>query len=115
MDYISRNKKDGTIKITPFCSKECAESIGTVRWTLVTSNVEIIDPIYFFQNGRFSAKKVIFLENGLSDRAQNWCVDARDDFEKINFEKGEGPKKIHPSKEKCQVPPSTHGRENKVK
>ena len=81
-------KKDGTLKITPFCSKERAESIGTVRWTLATSNVEIIDPINIFQNGRFLAKKVIFLENGWSDRAQNWCVDARDDFGKMNFEKG---------------------------
>ena len=88
---FSSNEKDGTIKITPFCSKECAESIGTVRWTLATSNVEIIDPIYIFQNCQFSTKKVIFLENGPSDRAQNWCVDARDDFEKISFEKGEGP------------------------
>ena len=83
MDHFSRNKKDETLKITPFCSKECAESIGTVRWTLATSNVKIIDPIYIFQNGRFLAKKVIFLENGWSDRAQNWCVDARDDFGKM--------------------------------
>ena len=90
MDHFSRNKKDGILKITPFCSKECAESIGTVRWTLATSNVEIIDPIYIFQNGRFLAKKVIFLKNGWSDRAQNCCVDARDDFGKINFEKGGG-------------------------
>ena len=81
-------KKDGILKITPFCSKECAESIGTVRWTLATSNVKIIDPIYIFQNGRFLAKKVIFLENGSSDRAQNWCVDAQDDFGKMNFENG---------------------------
>ena len=88
MDHFSRNEKDETLKITPFCSKECAESIGTVRWTLATSNVEIIDPINIFQNGRFLAKKVIFLENGWSDRAQNWCVDARDDFGKMNFEKG---------------------------
>ena len=100
MDHFSRNKKDGILKITPFCSKECAESIGTeisfflyllssiYPWTLATSNVKIIDPIYIFQNGRFLAKKVIFLENGWSDRAQNWCVDARDDFGKMNFEKG---------------------------
>ena len=87
IDHFSRNKKDGTIKITPFSIKESAESIGTVRWTLATSNVEIIDPIYIFQNGRFLAKKVIFLENGWSDRAQNWCVDGRDDFGKTNFEK----------------------------
>ena len=60
MDHFSRNKKDGILKITPFCSKECAESIGTVRWTLATSNVEIIDPINIFQNGRFSAKKAFF-------------------------------------------------------
>ena len=46
-------KKDGTLKITPFYSKERAESIGTVRWTLATSNVEIIDPINIFQNGDF--------------------------------------------------------------
>ena len=59
MDHFSRNKKDGTLKITPFCSKECAESIGTVRWTLATSNVKIIDPIHIFQIGRFLAKKVI--------------------------------------------------------
>ena len=51
MDHFSRNKKDGTLKITPFYCKERAESIGTVRWTLATSNVEIIDPIYIFQNG----------------------------------------------------------------
>ena len=36
------------------------------------------------------SKKGIFLENGWSDRAQNWCVDARDDFGKMNFEKGGG-------------------------
>ena len=60
MDHFSRNKKDGILKITPFCSKECAESIGTVRWTLATSNVEIIDPINIFQNGRFLAKKAFF-------------------------------------------------------
>ena len=57
MDHFPRNKKDGTLKITPFYSEECAESIGTVRWTLATSNVEIIDPINIFQNGRFLAKK----------------------------------------------------------
>ena len=60
MDHFSRNEKDETLKITPFCSKECAESIGTVRWTLATSNVKIIDPIHIFQIGRFLAKKVIF-------------------------------------------------------
>ena len=60
MDHFSRNKKDGTVKITPFCSKECAESIGTVRWTLATSNVEVIDPIYIFQKGRNLAKKSFF-------------------------------------------------------
>ena len=70
MDHFSRNKKEETIKVTPFCSEECAESIGTVRWTLATSNVEIIDPIYIFQNGRFLPKKVIFLENDWSDRSQ---------------------------------------------
>ena len=57
MDHFSRNKKDETLKITPFCSKECAESIGTVRWTLATSNVKIIDPIHIFQIGRVLAKK----------------------------------------------------------
>ena len=87
MDHFSRNKKDGTIKITPFCSKECAESTGTVRWTLAPPNVEIIDSIYIFQIGQFLTK-VIFLENGWSDRAQNWCADARDDFGKMNFENG---------------------------
>ena len=60
MDHFSRNKKVETLKITPFCSKECAESIGTVRWTLATSNVEIIDPINIFQNGRFLAKRSFF-------------------------------------------------------
>ena len=88
MDHFSRNKKEETIKVTPFCSEECAVSIGTVRWTLATSNVEIIDSIYFFKNGQFFNKKVIFLENEWPDRAQNWCADARDDFGKMNFEKG---------------------------
>ena len=41
------------MKITPFCSKEYAESIGTVRWTLTPSNLEIIDSIYFVKNGQF--------------------------------------------------------------
>ena len=113
MDHFSRNKKDETLKITPFCSKECAESIGTVRWTLATSNVEIIDPINIFQNGRFLAKKVIFLENGWSDRAQNWCVDARDDFGKMNFEKG-GSIKHSFFKENCQGSPLKE-RKNNVK
>ena len=113
MDHFSRNKKDGILEITPFCSKECAESIGTVRWTLATSNVEIIDPINIFQNGRFLAKKVIFLENGWSDRAQNWCVDARDDFGKMNFEKG-GSIKHSIFKENCQGSPLKE-RKNNVK
>ena len=90
-DHTSRNEKDGTMKITPFCSKECAESIGTVRWTLATSNVEIIDPIYIFQNCQFSTKKSFFLETVRPIELKIWCVDARDDFEKISFEKGEGP------------------------
>ena len=115
MDHTSRNKKDGTIKITPFCSKECAESIGTVRLTLATSNVEIIDPIYIFKMVDFQQKSHFSRKRSVFDRVQNWCVDARDGFEKINFEKGEGPEKIHPSKEKCQDTPSTQGRENKVK
>ena len=114
MDHFSRNKKDETLKITPFCSKECAESIGTVRWTLATSNVKIIDPIYIFQNGRFLAKKVIFLKNGWSDRAQNCCVDARDDFGKINFEKGGGSIKHSFFKENCQGSPLKE-RKNNVK
>ena len=114
MDHFSRNKKDGILKITPFCSKQCAESIGTVRWTLATSNVEIIDPINIFQNGRFLAKKVIFLENGWSDRAQNWCVDARDDFGKINFEKGGVQKIFIFSKKIAKVPPLKE-RKNNVK
>ena len=75
------------MKRSPFCSKEYAESICTVRWTLTLSNVEIIDSIYFVKNGQFLPKKIIFLENGWSDRAQNWCADARDDFGKIYFEK----------------------------
>ena len=53
-----------------------------------TPNVEIIDSIYIFQIGQFLTKKVIFLENSWSDRAQNWCADARDDFGKMNFENG---------------------------
>ena len=57
MDHFSRNKKDETLKITPFCSKECAESIGTVRWTLATSNVKIIDPIHIFSNWSILSKK----------------------------------------------------------
>ena len=88
------------------------ESIGNVRWTLATSNVEIIDPIYIFENGRFLAKNVIFLENGWSDRAQNWCVDTRDDFGKMNFEKGV-PRIFIFFKEKCHVPPNS--KENYVK
>ena len=87
-DRFSRKKKDGTIKISPFCSKEYAESIGTVRWKLTSSNVEIIDSIYFFKNGQFLPNKVNFLENSWSDRAQKWCADARDNFGKMNFEKG---------------------------
>ena len=110
MDHFSRNKKDETLKITPFCSKECAESIGTVRWTLATSNIKIIDPIHIFQNGRFLAKKVIFLENGWSDRAQNWCVDARDDFGKMNFEKGGVHKIFIFSKKIAKALPSKRGK-----
>ena len=88
IDHFSRNKKDGTIKITAFCRKEYAESYGTVRWMLAPSNAEIIDSIYIFQIGQFLTKKVFLLENGWSYQAQNWCVDARDDFGKMNFEKG---------------------------
>ena len=108
-DHTSRNEKDGTIKITLFCSEECAESIGTVRWTLATSNVEIIDPIYIFQNCQFSTKKVIFLENGPSDRAQNWCVDARDDFGKSILKRGIY-KIFFFLEEKCQGPPLIVGK-----
>ena len=46
--------------MTPFCSKEYEESIGTVRWSLAPSNVEIIDSIYFFKNGQFLTKKSFF-------------------------------------------------------
>ena len=53
IDHFSRNKKDGTIKTRAFCRKEYAESIGTVRWMLAPSNVEIIDSIYIFQIGQF--------------------------------------------------------------
>ena len=84
-----------------------AESIGTVRWMLAPSNVEIIDSIYIFQIGHFLTKKVFFLENGWSDRAQNWCADARDDFGKMNFEKGGGVHKILIfSKKNAKVHPS---------
>ena len=56
--------------MTPFGNKEYEESIGTVRWSLAPSNVEIIDSIYFFKMVNFFLKKVIFLENDSSDRAR---------------------------------------------
>ena len=39
--------------MTPFCSKEYAESLGTVRWTLAPSNVEILDSFYFLKMVNF--------------------------------------------------------------
>ena len=39
--------------MTPFGNKEYEESIGTVRWSLAPSNVEIIDSIYFFKKVNF--------------------------------------------------------------
>ena len=89
--------------MTPFCSKEYEESIGTVRSLLAPSNVEIIDSIYFFKNGQFLTKKVIFLENDWSDRARNWRADARNDSGKMNFE-GERSIKYSFSKENSGCP-----------
>ena len=48
------------MKRSPSCSKEYAESIGTVRWTLEPSNVEISDSIYIFQKGQFLTKMSFF-------------------------------------------------------
>ena len=67
--------------MTPFCSKEYEESIGTVRWSLAPSNVEIIESIYFFKNGQFLTQKVIFLGNDSSDRARVIYT------QRVNFEK----------------------------
>ena len=46
--------------MTPFGNKEYEESIGTVRWSLAPSNVEIIDSIYFFKKVNFLKKKTFF-------------------------------------------------------
>ena len=59
-DHFSRKKKDGTIKKRPFCSKDYAQSLGTVRWTLAPSNVEIIDSFTFLKMVNFSQKKSFF-------------------------------------------------------
>ena len=67
--------------MTPFGNEEYEESIGTVRWSLAPSNVEIIDSIYFFKNGQFLTKKVIFLGNDSSDRAR--VINTQ----RVNFEK----------------------------
>ena len=100
------------MKITPFCRKEYAESIGTVRWTLTPSNVEIIDSIYFVKNGQFLTKKSFFskpagpIELKIGVRMRETIL------EKWILKKG-GPYKVHFFKEKCHVP--LHSKENNVK
>ena len=100
------------MKITPFCSKEYAELIGTLRWTLTPSNVEIIDSIYFVKNGQFLTKKSFFSKTDGPIELKIGVQMRKMILEKWILKKG-GPYNIHFFKEKCHVP--LRSKENNVK